>query len=130
MSVKFWRKQGQAFFAAALFVLALPGCSPGEDKIPGPPPSLPLSRSALGYGVVKASYTKVMNEPGEHGVSLGYVRERSVLKILERRFIGGEEKRHWVLIEGNYTGWLPEDLIIVYDTEEKAATAAKQQALR
>jgi hypothetical protein len=128
MSVKFWRKPGQVL-SVALVLAFLGSCSPGEDKIPGPPLNLPLSRSTLGYGVVKASYTRVMNEPGENGVSLGYVRERGVVKILERRFVGGEKEGYWVLIEGNYTGWLPEDLITVYDTEEKAVTA-QQQASR
>ncbi|MDR0402293.1 MAG: hypothetical protein LBH35_01745 [Treponema sp.] len=113
----------QAAFLPLFFVLA--ACSPKEHSIPDPPPTPPLSRPIVGYGVVKASYTRIMSEPGPEGVSLGYVRERTVLYILERRLVrNGESPEYWVRVERDYSGWLPENVIDIYDTEEKADTAA------
>jgi hypothetical protein len=108
-----------------LLFFALSACSPAEHSIPDPPPTPPLSRPVIGYGVVNASYTRIMNEPGQGGVSLGYVRERTVFRILERKLIqSGESPEYWVRVERDYSGWLPEKVIDMYDTEEKANTAS------
>jgi hypothetical protein len=81
----------------------------------------------LGYGVVITSYTQVLTEPSHDGVSLGYVREKTILTILERRLIKeGETQQYWVLTEGIYRGWLPESVIKLYDNESKAQTAAQK----
>ncbi|MDR2210444.1 MAG: hypothetical protein LBO65_03120 [Spirochaetaceae bacterium] len=109
-------------FLAALFVL-LWACSPRVEILP--PSTPPLSRTVLGYGVVTVSYTRVFDEPSNNGVVLGYVRERTVLTILERRLIReGDSLNYWVLTGGNYRGWLPESVLELYDNEGKAATAA------
>ena len=107
-------------------MLLLAGCAPkGEID---PPLTPPLSRSVLGYGVVTASYTRVMDEPNRGGVALGYVREKTILTVLERRLIKeGEIQEYWVFTEGNYRGWLPESVIILYDSESKAQTAASRE---
>ena len=108
-----------------LFVFAFLGCTPKAEI--NPPVTPPLSRSVLGYGVVTASYTRVYNEPSLDGVSLGYVREKTILAVLERRLIKeGETQQFWVLTEGNYRGWLPESVIKLYDSEGKAQTAVSQ----
>jgi hypothetical protein len=113
---------GVLFFSAALCVL-LWSCSPRIEIIP--PPDPPLSRTILGYGVVTASYTRILDEPNNKGVALGYVRERTILTILERRLVReGEALSYWVLTEGDYRGWLPESVVDLYDSEGKAATAA------
>jgi len=110
---------------AAVFIL-LGGCSPKADITP--PAAPPLSRSVLGYAVVNASYTQVMDEPSNDGVTLGYVRESTILTVLERRLIReGETQQYWVLTEGTYYGWLPEQALVVYDTKEKAQTAASSR---
>jgi hypothetical protein len=107
------------FFLAALFG----GCSPKPNITP--PSAAPLSRTVLGYAVVNASYCQVMDEPSKDGVTLGYVRESTILTVLERRLIRQEDaKQYWVLTEGTYYGWLPEQSLVVYDTREKAQTAA------
>ncbi|MCL1928708.1 MAG: hypothetical protein FWG07_07965 [Treponema sp.] len=107
------------------WVFGIPGCSPKADI--QPPVKTPLSRSILGYGVVNVSYTRIYNEPGNDGVSFGYVREKTIVTVLERRLVkDGESQQFWVLIEGNYRGWLPESVIKFYDNEGKAQTAASQ----
>jgi hypothetical protein len=114
-------RQGRLF----LFVLASLcwGCSPKLTAVP--PAAPPLSREILGYGVVTASYTKVLDEPDAGSVVLGYVREKTILKVLERRLIKeGDTFAGWVLIDGGYRGWLPESAIAIYDNEGKAETAA------
>ncbi|MDR1506907.1 MAG: hypothetical protein LBI67_07360 [Treponema sp.] len=119
------RLQGGKPFLFPLIFLALSACSPGERKISDPPVTPPLSRPVIGYCVVNVSYTRIMNEPSPDGVSLGYVREKTVLRVLERRLVqNGEASGYWVFVEGAHSGWLPETVVDVYDTEEKAGTAA------
>jgi hypothetical protein len=66
-----------------------------------------------------------MDEPSKSGVTLGYVREKTIVTVLERRIIReADTLQNWVFIEGNYRGWLPEQVLIVYDNLEKAQTAA------
>ncbi|MDR0525858.1 MAG: hypothetical protein LBG90_08335 [Spirochaetaceae bacterium] len=92
-----------------------------------PPPTHPLSRSVVGYGVIKASFTRVMHSPEPAGVSLGYLRRGAVVRVLERRSLGSPGRREsWVLVEGNFRGWLQEDeqVIDIYDLEAQAGTAA------
>jgi hypothetical protein len=68
-----------------------------------------------------------MDEPSKSSVTLGYVREKTIVTVLERRIIRVEDTlQNWVLIEGNYRGWLPEQVLVVYDNLEKAQTAAAQ----
>ena len=101
------------------------GCAPKKEI--EPPVTPPLSRSVLGYGVVTASYTRVFNEPNNNGVSLGFVREKAILTVLERRLIKeGDTLQYWFLTEGNYRGWIPESVIKLYETKGKAQTAALQ----
>ncbi|MHB9292538.1 hypothetical protein Holit_01639 [Hollandina sp. SP2] len=92
-----------------------------------PPPTYPLSRSDIGYGVVNVSYTHVVNDPGKGGVSLGYLRRGSIVRILERRLVTGTFES-WVLVEGNYRGWLKEAVVDIYDLEAQARTAAEMMA--
>jgi hypothetical protein len=89
-----------------------------------PPPTYPLSRSSIGYGVVNVSYTHVVNEPGKNGVSLGYLRRGSIVRILERRLVAGTAES-WVLVAGTYRGWLKETVVDIYDLEAQAKTAAE-----
>jgi hypothetical protein len=103
--------------------LAVLSCSPSEP--PEPPATPPLSRSVLGYGVVTASYTKLLKEPSLDGVALGFVRERTILRVLENRLVkNGDLTEYWLLVEGEYQGWLPLGVIDLYDNEGKAKTAA------
>jgi hypothetical protein len=100
-----------------------------------PPPTPPLSREEIGYGVVNVSYTHVVDKPDSRGFSLGYLRRGSVVRILERR--GGGQDRpgavpgSWALVEGrggmglDSQGWLPESVISIYPTEAQARTAAE-----
>ena len=110
--------------ALILAALCLLGCSP--RGAPLPPSAPPLSRDILGYAVVGAAYTRIMSEPGGNGVALGYARERTILRVLERRLVrSGDERSRWVFVEGDYQGWLPEEVVMIYDNEDKAKTAAK-----
>ncbi|MDR3138256.1 MAG: hypothetical protein LBT95_01140 [Treponema sp.] len=110
----------------AAFLLLL-SCTRSVEEIPLlPPPTHPLSRALIGYGVVSASYTHVMELPDQGGISLGYLRRGSVVPVLERRYVNNQGKAElWVLVEGNYRGWLKDDAILIYDNEARAKTAAE-----
>ncbi|MCL1815075.1 MAG: hypothetical protein FWG27_04570 [Treponema sp.] len=111
---------------AAFFLLfAMMGCTPRAEI--DPPSTSPFSRSVIGYAVVTVSYTRVLDEPSLDSVALGYVREKTILTVLERRLINeGDTRQYWVFTEGIYRGWLPESVIALYDNEGKAQTAASR----
>jgi hypothetical protein len=115
-----------------LLFLSLGGCGKNNGEIPPDPPATPpLSRQAIGYGVVNVSYTLVAEEPGEGEVSLGYLRRGSLVKVTERRVLKKQETaERWVLAEGivppeQFRGWLKESVVDIYDNEFQAKTAAE-----
>ena len=115
-----------------LLPLFLLFCSRGsEEKEVIPPPTNPLIREFIGYGVVNASFVHVMSEPGQDGVSLGYLRKGSLVRIIERRTLSNRRNRSiWVLVdtypgvqEEAIQGWLEESSISVFENEVQALTA-------
>ncbi|MDR3147895.1 MAG: hypothetical protein LBU00_05900 [Treponema sp.] len=92
----------------------------------------PLSREEIGYGVVTASYTHIVDKPNSQGLSLGYLRRGSVVRVLERRASGQSSPESWVLVEAQQgrdsPGWLPEPVIDLYSTEAQARTASESLA--
>jgi hypothetical protein len=108
-------------FLAAWFC----ACGRSSENSITPPATSPLSRPVIGYGVISLSYVTVADEPDPSGVSLGYLRMGSVVRILERRRVTARgNAESWVLVEGNYQGWLREDVMQIFENEAQAATAA------
>lgn len=90
-----------------------------------PPPTYPLSRPFVGYGVIAPSYTSLLGEPGTSGQSQGYLRRGAIVRIRERRALKKQGRAEsWVLVEGGYQGWLREEEVDIYDYEEQAETAS------
>jgi hypothetical protein len=84
--------------------------------------------------VVNVSYAHLADEPGSLGLSLGYLRRGSLVRILERRIPGRAEvegalvPETWVQVENGSAGtpgWLPESAIDIYPTEAQARTASE-----
>ena len=98
-----------------------------------PPETRPLAREFIGFGVINVSFAHLLDEPGAGGVSLGYLRQGMVVRILERRrIINRGNAELWVLVEGNYQspgsisrGWLQEAIMEIYDSESRANTASR-----
>jgi hypothetical protein len=120
--------------AFALLAVLLISCARGQEEIPlEPPPTDPLARDFIAYGVVNTSFTHVGDTAGPDGISLGYLRKGSLVKIIERRSLTGQGNAElWVLIEADYQGanekiqgWLRESAIEVYDNESRALTASE-----
>ncbi|MDR3276107.1 MAG: hypothetical protein LBT11_02660 [Treponema sp.] len=130
MKIGFFAAQRQGFPLIFFLILAASSCSGESDVIELEPPETPvLSRAVIGYGVIDASYTPVSEEPRQTGPSLGYLRRGAVVEVLERRSVSaGEAVESWVLVGGQYQGWLSETVIRVYDSEAQAKTAAKNLA--
>ena len=93
----------------------------------------PLLREYVGYGVVNASFIHLLTEAGQEGVSQGYLRRGTVVRIIERRpvFNRGSSEL-WVYAVGNYRqpseslrGWLRESTLIIFDNESRALTASR-----
>jgi hypothetical protein len=89
------------------------------------PQSPPLSRLEIGYGVIHSSYTHVMENPDKEGLSLGYFRRGSIVKVLERVSVRDREET-WLLVSGAFEGWIVEDTVNIYDNEAQAKTAAER----
>jgi hypothetical protein len=82
--------------------------------------------------VVNVSYTYVVEEPGEGGVSPAYLRRGSLVRVMERRMTkaGDGAAELWVLVEGlspqgDYRGWLKETVVDIYENTFQARTAAE-----
>ena len=107
-----------------------------------PPATYPLAREYIGYGVVNVSFAHLLNEPGPGGVSQGYLRRGTVIRIIERLTLtAGNRSESWVLAEGapisagpsspgaSSRGWLQEAIVEIYDNESRANTASKAMNL-
>jgi hypothetical protein len=111
-------------------------CNRSSDEIPlEPPPTHPLVRDFIGFGVVNTSFTHISDKPGAEGVSQGYLRKGSLVKVIERRSVSNQGNvEFWVFIDGAYreesaasgfSGWLREGALDIYDSEAKAMTASE-----
>jgi len=137
MRIRYLIAKNQHLFLLLLscvFLIALASCRRNSEELPvAPPATHPLSREYIGFGVVNVSFTHLLDESSSAGVSLGYLRRGTVVRITERRHTvsrGGEET--WVFVEGNYqgsgsvsSGWLPETALLIYDSESRANTASR-----
>jgi hypothetical protein len=112
----------------ALIVIILFGsCKRAPEVLSlAPPPTPPLSRSVIGYGVISSSYTQVLNEPSPESVSLGYLRRGAVVEILERRIVNFRETPEpWIRVNQVYRGWIKEEGVQIYVNEAQAMTASE-----
>ncbi|MDR1863563.1 MAG: hypothetical protein LBQ67_06555 [Treponema sp.] len=109
-------------------------CQRSSDDIPlVPPPTHPLVRNFIGYGVVNAFFTHIMDKPGREGVSQGYLRKGSLVRIIERRSLNNRGNvEFWVYIDGpdqdsesGSKGWLNESALDIYDSKARAVTASE-----
>ena len=121
-------------FFLLVFLTFFSGCNRSVNQLPVlPPVTHPLAREYIGYGVVNVSFTHFFDAPGTGGVSKGYLRRGTVVRIIERRpvTLGGNQVL-WVFVEGNYQGtssvsqgWLQEEDLDVYENESRAMTASR-----
>jgi hypothetical protein len=100
-----------------------------EETAVVPPATSPLSQAVIGFAVINVSYTHVGAEPMDGASSPGYLRQGALVRVLERRTVkNGGAAESWVLVEGNYRGWLRENLVDIYDNEGRARTAAESMS--
>ena len=125
------RSRNQAFFVLILVLIAIffVSCRNGRNESPVlPPPTSPLSRPYIGFGVINASYTRINTEPGEGADSSGVLRRGTVVLIRERRQMrigAGGRMESWLLVEETSSGWLRESFVDVFDNEPQARTASQ-----
>jgi hypothetical protein len=90
------------------------------------PVTRPLSRAVIGYGVVNANYTRIMDRRGDDGKSIGFLRKGSIVEIMERRpVVKDSASEMWVLASGSYRGWLKENELQIYQSRAQAVTASQ-----
>jgi hypothetical protein len=120
---------GNQFFLLLLTLIStFMSCTRASEENPVIPPTTnPLSSHVVGYGVINVSYTHVVDQPSANAVSLGYLRQGSVVRIIERRSLtdalGISEL--WVFVDGNYRGWLQETVVNIFSNEAQAKTAGE-----
>jgi hypothetical protein len=127
---------GQALLIIAFLTICQ--CSAKKEEAPIIPPiTSPLSGDCIGYGVIIDSYTHITGEPAEGGVSLGYLRRGSLVRVLRRQIIKtANGSVSWVLADSNSqsfplgfpSGWLKEEVMDIYDSESRAKTAAESMS--
>jgi len=105
-------------------------CGAKKEEIPViPPVTSPLSRDYIGFGVVTSSFTHVTAEPLQNSRDLGYLRRGSLVKIIKRRIVKSDEAFiSWVYTDGNLQGWLREDVMEIYESEDQAKTASESMS--
>ena len=113
-----------------LLLLVLCGCSvKKEESSVIPPVTSPFSKDYIGFGVIKESFTHVLSDPNEDSSSIGYIRRGSLVKILRRQTVKNANVfTSWVLIEGDRHGWLKEEVMDIYDSENQAKTASESMS--
>jgi hypothetical protein len=125
---------GQAIFFAYCTVLFSGACSGKKEDIPViPPVTSPLSGNYIGFGVLTASYTHVIEKPEEGSASIGYLRRGDLVRIIKRQIVSTKgAASSWVLIyepsaggSRALQGWLRENEMDIYDNESRAKTAAR-----
>lgn len=106
--------------------ISLASCTNGSlGRINDPPPTPILSRP-LGWAVISASYSQVFDIPSSSGVVLGYYRKATIVKATERsKEVLKDKVVSWIKNEGSEPGWIKEEDIMLFESSEKAATAAK-----
>ena len=149
MKIKLILPCSQAY-GVIILLFFLAACSGKKEETPVIPPlTSPLSGSFVGYGVVNVSYTRLAANPEEDSpgngpeekipegappgtVSGSYLRQGSVVRILQRRQVNNQDKlESWVQVDGSggagsaSMGWLRETLVDVYDSESQARTASE-----
>ena len=111
-------------------IMALCACPAKKEEIPVIPPlTSPLSRDYIGFGVITSSFTHITAEPSQDSRDIGYLRRGSLVKIIRRQTIRtGGGFTSWVFTEGNQQGWLREDVMEIYESEDQAKTASESMS--
>jgi hypothetical protein len=139
VKVLFKRRQVIGFqrplFLVFFLLVLLFSCGKSSEEAPlVPPPTHPLVRNFIGYGVVNTSFTHIMDKPGREGISQGYLRKGSLVKIIERRSVSNRgNTEFWIFIDGanqdvpepEPSGWLNESALDIYDSKARALTASE-----
>jgi hypothetical protein len=121
----FWYLR-QRYYLLIVLVTICSACtrSSGEQIITLPP-TFPLSRQVVAYGVVNVSFTKLTDKPAPESASASYLRKGSIVQILERRSVTvGVKSENWVLVD-EPAGWIRETEIDLYESESQAQTASE-----
>jgi len=96
------------------------------DKQLSPPATFPLSRTLLGYVLITDSYTQLLDRRGNDGGALGVLRKGTILPVIERRIMSGDEKTEiWLYVAAEEKGWIRESSGQLFQTETQAKTALR-----
>jgi len=130
MRITVKQSPGQLSFLAIfipLFVFFLFSCDTKKEEIQVVPPiTSPLSGEFIGFGVITESFTHVTADPSQESPSIGYLRRGSRVRIIRRQIIKTQDGFiSWVLTDGQQQGWLKEDVMDIYNSENKAITASE-----
>ena len=109
------------------FTIVLCSCLLKKEESPViPPETSPLSQDYIGYGVITNSFTHITADPSEDSPSQGYLRRGSLVRIIRRQSVKtGNVFVSWVLIEDSQYGWLKEEVMDIYNSENQAKTASE-----
>jgi hypothetical protein len=111
-------------------IAALCACGAKKEEIPLIPPlTSPLSRDYIGFGVITDSFTHITAEPSQDSRDIGYLRRGSLVKIIKRMTVkAGGGFVSWVFTDGSQQGWLREDVMEIYESEDQAKTASESMS--
>jgi len=113
-------------FLLLLAILSLATCAARRENVGVlPPETAPLSKELVGYGVVSVLYARLNLDPSFESPASGQARIGEIVRVHERRIVredGGSES--WLLVDGESSGWIREEMVDVYENEAQARSAA------
>ena len=113
-------------FLLLLAILFLATCIAKRENLGVlPPETAPLSKELVGYGVVSVLYARLNLDPSFESPASGQARIGEIVRVHERRIVredGGSES--WLLVDGESSGWIREEMVDVYENEAQARSAA------
>lgn len=108
-------------------VLLLLACSeePFNEEISMP--STPVLTAESKWGVVNSSYIRITDREDRHNLIIATLRKGDIVEVLSRETEkGSQNSLYWYEVKnGHIHGVVPEDMIDLYDSKEKATSASQ-----
>lgn len=110
---------------AALFIVS---CSNETFKEDIDMPSTPVLTATSRWGVVNSSYIRITDMEDRHNLIIATLRKGDIVEILSRETEkNSDSPMYWYEVKsGEIHGVVPEEMIDIYDSREKALSASSQ----
>lgn len=91
-------------------------------------PSTPVLTASSRWGVVSSSYVRITSKDDRHNMIIATLRKGDIVEVLSRETEkdSGSSSYWYEVRSGEIHGVVPEEMIDLYDSKEKAENASEQ----